>query len=253
MVDIEKAVREVLEDLKCGPNGAERDFVSASHAIEPFEVLKKLEHSLLTLGLTRDELLAECKMVRTVQAGAICVAPYYVPDAVGILSGSSVVVCAAVGFPGSYMSTEAKIADVRACIMRGAGEIDLAINVAAVKSGDFAKAEKDFLGAVDVARGRAVVKAVFEHAAYDEREKEEVLRMIGRSGVAFIKIQNVVSGHGARAEEIRLVQSVLGDRIKIKIDGGVKTLEKATEILRAGAHRIGLTATKAIAEETGKK
>jgi len=250
MIDIDKAVRELLADLE-GSSG--KSLAAACSVITPRDVPGRLEHSLLTAGLTRESLLEECRVARTVFAAAVCVAPYYVADAVKALAGSPVAVCAAVGFPNAFLSTEAKVADVRSCIMHGASEIDLAINVAAVKSGDLPRAERDFLNAADAARGHAVVKAVFEHGSYNAREKEEVLRMIERSGIPYIKIQNMTSGHGARCEEISLVKGIWGNKVKIKIDGGVKTLGHAIELLRAGAHRIGLTATKAVAEESMKE
>jgi len=247
MIDIEKTVQEFMQELKIGATGSHTSIAKAID--EHDDLCRKLEHSLLVLGLTQEGLQKECRMARSELVGAVCVAPYYVADAAEMLVGSSVAVCAAVGFPSAFMSTESKIADVKACVIDGASEIDLAINVAAVKSGDMKKAESDFIRAVDAAAEHVVVKAVFEHAAYDDREKEDVLHMIGRSGVPYIKIQNMVSGHGARVEDILFVKNILGEKLKIKIDGGVKTLEKAVELFSAGADRIGLTATKAIAEE----
>ena len=246
MIDIDRAVREVLMELERPQAGG------YAAGLDPYDVPRKLEHSLLMANLTCEGLLAECRMARSLRIAAVCVAPYYVADAAEMLSGSGVSVCAAVGFPSAFMSAEAKAADVRACVMYGADEIDLAIDIAAVKSGNIAKAEKDFLSAIKAAQGKTVIKAVFEHGSYDAAEREAVLKLIGRSGAAFVKIQNMTSGHGARAEEIRLVRSVLGDRIKIKIDGGVKTLAHATELFKAGADRIGLTATKAIVMEANK-
>lgn len=260
MIDIEKIVKDLLAELdKPGdksPSPVERPAAPALSCMEtlaPWDVAKRLEHSLLVADLTRETLLTQCRMARDLQIAAICVAPNYVSDAVEILAGSGVAVSTAVGFPSALLSTEAKIADIRACVMDGAAEIDLAIDIAAVKSGNMAKAEKDFTRAVEAAGGRAIIKAVFEHGSFDSDEQKQVLEMIGRSGVPFLKIQNLTSGHGARREEIALVQSVLGDKIKIKIDGGVKTLEQAMALFRAGAERIGLTATKAIVDEAEKR
>jgi len=252
MVDIEKAVRDVLKELENQPADSAPVTPTTPVTTTPtktYNVPGSLEHSLLTVDMTTDALLAECRMARNCRIAAVCVAPYYVADAVSILRGSSVSVCAAIGFPNAFMTTEAKNADVRTSIMLGAAEIDLAINVAAVKSGDIAKAEKDFVNAAQPARGKAVVKAVIEHGSYDEHEFESVLQMIGRNNIPYIKIQNMTSGHGARVHEINRVRNILGDKVKIKIDGGVKSLEHALELLRAGADRIGLTATKKVAEE----
>ena len=239
MVDIDKTIRELLEEL-------------ALPGVDPRTVAGRLEHSLLTVGLTVDSLKEECRIARDLRVAAVCVAPYYVTETVSYLAGSEVAVCAAVGFPSAFISSKAKVADVQACVMQGAKEIDVAINIAAVKSGCFSEAEKDFISAAGAAGGKAVVKAVFEHGSYDDAEKRAILEMIGRSGVPFIKIQNMTSGHGARIEDIRLVRSVLGNKIKIKIDGGVKTLAQAKELLESGADRIGLTATRVVAEEEVK-
>jgi len=257
MIDIDKIINEVLAEFSqpsgCGRKcSGQADCAACADGclcLKESDIPRRLEHSLLTADLTKEKLIAECRMAGNIRAGAVCVAPNYVAEASSALAGSSTLVCAAVGFPSAFMSTQAKIADIRACVMRGASEIDLAIDISAVKSGDYAKAEKDFLSAIEVAHSRVAVKAVFEHGSYDAREKEAVLQMIGRGGVKFIKIQNMTSGHGARREEIALVRSVLGDKIKIKIDGGVKTLAQARELFDAGASRIGLTATFAIAKE----
>ena len=221
--------------------------------LDVHDIPRRLEHSLLTVDLTLESLLSECKTARNLQVATVCVAPYYVADAVQMLSGSSVGVCAAVGFPGAFISTEAKISDVHSCVLQGASEIDLAINIALIKSGKFVKAEIDFLSAVESAQGRAVIKAVFEHGSYDLNEKIKVLDIIKRSGVPYLKIQNMTSGHGARCEDILFVRDIIGDGVKIKIDGGVKTLDQTIKLFKAGAYRIGLTATKAIAEEANKK
>ena len=249
MVDIQKAVSELMEELN---KGAGKAIFPQPDIMPPQDVSRRLEHSLLTANMSKEVLLAECRVARKVQAAVVCVAPYYVADAAAFLTGSSVAVCAAVGFPSALMSTEAKAADVHACVISGASEIDVAINIAAIKSGDYARAEIDFLAAVEAAKGRAIIKAVFEHGSYNDFEKVEVLDIIGRSGVPFIKIQNMTSGHGARREEIHFVRSILGDSVKIKIDGGVKTLDQAIELFKAGAYRIGLTATKAVADEDVK-
>jgi len=248
MVDIDKAVRELMDELALPPA-----VCAVNKKIGPADVAGRLEHSLLTAELTIEELRVQCRMARDFRIAAVCVAPYYVAEAASMLTGSNVIICAAVGFPGSLISARAKETDVRACVTLGAREIDLAVNISAVKSGDIARAEKDFFGAAQATGGKAAVKAVFEHGSFDEREKTAVLEMIGRSGVPFIKIQNMTSGHGARAEDIRFVRDVLGGKIMIKIDGGVKTLEQAMELFRAGADRIGLTATKTVAAEAAKE
>jgi len=218
-------------------------------SVDRLQVPGCLEHSLLAHDLTREKLRQECRVARECCVAAVCVAPYYVADAVEELSGGIVRVCAAVGFPNALMSSEALVAEVRSCINKGAVELDIPFNIAAVKSGDWDNVERDILSAFEVARGRACVKAVFEHGVYTDEEKNKLLLIAKRCGADYIKVQNLVSGFGARVEEISFVRHLLGRNVKIKIDGGVRTLEKALELLGAGADRIGLSATKAIVDE----
>ena len=105
---------------------------------------------------------------------------------------------------------------------------------------------------VRCAVGKVQLKAVFEHALYTPEEKRAVLQMLRSSGVNYVKIQNMLSGHGARVEDVRFASEILGRNVGIKIDGGIKTLAQAEELLAAGATRLGLTATAKIAEEALK-
>ena len=96
-----------------------------------------------------------------------------------------------------------------------------------------------------------MVKVVFEHSIFDEDEKRDVLKMLRSCGVTFIKIQNMLSGHGARVEDVQFAAGILGRHVEIKIDGGIKTLQQAQQLLAAGSSRLGLTATAKIAAEAG--
>lgn len=243
-MDIEKIQRELFKELDASEGGP-----GEVREIYASDAPRRLEHSLLIPDLTADKLLADCRMARSCGIAAVCVPPYYVAETAEALSGSLVAVCAAIGFPSAFLSTEAKVADVRASTNEGATELDIAVDIAAVKSGNWRKAEQDLCAAVDAAKGRAKVKVVFEHGAYSESEKERVLQMARSSGAEYVKVQNMLSGVGARVSELRFVRSVLGDNMKIKIDGGVKTLSKALELFGAGADRIGLTATEKVVDE----
>ena len=133
----------------------------------------------------------------------------------------------------------------------GAQEIDVALNNLALKSHQMDVARQELDEMLELTKGRVLVKAVFEHSIFDEDEKEAVLKMLKSSGVTFIKIQNMISGHGARVEDVQYAASILGRHIAIKIDGGIKTLQQAQDLLAAGASRLGLTATAKIAAEAG--
>ncbi|MEA5003729.1 MAG: deoxyribose-phosphate aldolase [Christensenella sp.] len=247
-MDIQKIVQEVMQEMGTQQAGAPQ-----AYCPQGFEVPAHLEHSLLNPDMTEEKLLEECLVARRCCVAAVCVAPYYVSAAAQALRGSGVAVCAAIGFPHGAMSGAAKIAEARECIRNGATELDVAVNILAVKSGHMADARAELEQVMDIARGKAKVKAVFEHSVYTDSEKAAVLHMAKGCGVEFVKIQNVLSGKGAEAEDICYAKNILGSNVDIKIDGGVKTLEQAMTLLDAGAQRIGLTATKAVSQQALQK
>lgn len=220
-------------------------------AVTGADVVSHLEHSLLNPDTTLDTIMRECAVARRLGVAAVCVAPYYVPAAKIALSGSTVAVGTAVGFPHGCMSAAAKLAELRECIANGAQEIDVALNNLAIKSGKLDEAREELEQVLALCKGRALVKVVFEHSIFDEDEKKDVLKMLRSCGVTFIKIQNMLSGHGARVEDVQFAAGVLGRHVEIKIDGGIKTLQQAQQLLAAGASRLGLTATAKIAAEAG--
>ena len=249
-MDIEKLVDEVTREVGPLLTGSGKH---EKPGVKPWEILSRFEHSLLNPDAGLEKVMAECAVARRYPVAAICVAPYYVPMAKEALRGRGVKVCAAIGFPHGCMSALAKLVEAVDCMKNGADELDVAVNILAVKSGRMADARNDLEQITAAARGRAVVKAVFEHSVYSDEEKKSVLEMAGACGVDYVKIQNFLSGKGADAEDIMYVKRILGGDVKIKIDGGVKTVAKALELFAAGADRIGLTATAAISEEAEAK
>lgn len=217
------------------------------------DVVAHLEHSLLNPDTTLEKIQTECAVARKYSVAAVCVAPYYVPAAREALLGSPVAVGTAVGFPHGCMSQAAKCAELRECMANGATEIDVALNALAIKSGRLDVAQRELNELVQLAAGKAKLKAVFEHALYTPEEQCAILTMLRASGVDYVKIQNMLSGHGARVEDVRQAYDILGRNVGIKIDGGIKTLAQAESLLAAGATRLGLTATAKIAEEARKK
>ncbi|MEA5051075.1 MAG: deoxyribose-phosphate aldolase [Oscillospiraceae bacterium] len=245
-MDIEQLQSQVREEVT---NLLMKEYNLSPNVLATSDIPEKLEHSMLGQDITREKILKESALAKQYGVAAICVSPYYVPAAFSVLYGTRTAVCAAIGFPQGAMSHEAKLAEIRACTNAGATELDIALNMLAVKSGEYDVARRELCEEVAVAGIRARVKAVFEHASYTDEEKKIVLAMVAESGAEFIKIQNMTSGHGARVEDVAFVRSQIGDSVKIKIDGGVKTLETARALLSAGADRIGLTATEAVAKE----
>ncbi|MEA4911941.1 MAG: deoxyribose-phosphate aldolase [Oscillospiraceae bacterium] len=245
-MDIEQLQAQVREEVE---NLLMKEYKLTPNTFGTSDIPEKLEHSMLGQDLTREKILKESALARQYGVAAICVSPYYVPAAFSVLYGTRTAVCAAVGFPQGAMSHEAKLAEIRACTNAGATELDIALNMLAIKSGEYDAARRELCEEVAVAGIRARVKAVYEQGSYTPDERRIVLQMIADSGAEFVKIQNLTSGHGARVEDVAFVRGEIGDSVKIKIDGGVKTLETAESLLSAGADRIGLTATEAVAKQ----
>lgn len=243
------AIRQEVERQVLAYFNADASVLDSGNDIRGTEVIGCLEHSLLNPDTTIDTIRKECAVARKYAVAAVCVAPFYVPAAAECLQGSVAKVSTAVGFPHGCMSQAAKMAELKEAISNGATEIDLAMNNLAIKSGYLDVARRELEEAAMLCLGKAKLKAVFEHGIFTDEEKNAVLDMLPKTGIEALKIQNMLSGHGARAEDVRLVRQRLGRNMRIKIDGGIKTLQQAEDLLRAGADRLGLTATAKIAEE----
>jgi deoxyribose-phosphate aldolase len=208
----------------------------------------KLEHSLLDPGISREKIIKECGLAAEYGVGVVVVSPYYVECAADILRRTGVKVCSAAGFPHGASSSTAKSAEVRECIYRGAAEMDVTLNILAIKSGEADAARRELQEVLQIARGKCLIKAIYEQSLYNDEEKKVVLGIIRESSCDFVKISNALSGKKAEEADVKFVRSIVGDKVGIKIDGGVKTLERALEIFASGADRIGVSATIDIAK-----
>lgn len=243
------AIRQEVERQVLAYFNTDASVLDNGNDIKGIEVIGTLEHSLLAPDTTLEKIQTECAVARKYAVAAVCVAPYYVPVAAELLQGSVVKVSTAVGFPHGCISQAAKLADIKEAISNGATEIDLAMNNLAIKSGHLEVARRELEEAARMCLGKAKLKAVFEHSIFTQEEKLTVLDMLPTAGIEALKIQNMLSGHGARVEDVRLVRQRLGRNMRIKIDGGIKTLAQAEQLLSAGADRLGLTATAKVSEE----
>ena len=248
-MDIDRIIQEVTGEVYQQQKIAQDSYIPMDCGFPMLDIIPKMEHSLLNADITRVKILEECARARKYGVGAVCVSPYYTVDAAKALQGCDVAVCSAVGFPQAAMSFKAKVADIKDCLFAGATEIDFAINILAVKSGDYDVVRREISEIVEMTRYKALAKAVFDQGAYNDTEKREVLSIAAECGVDMVKIQNVFVKKAACVEDVAYVRKMIGPKIGIKIDGGVKTKELARDLIAAGATRVGLTATIDIAED----
>ncbi len=249
-MDIDKIIAKVTEEVM-------RNIELQSDVKNQFEtpvqdIHSKFEHSMLDPAITADRIIKACAEARSYRLANICVTPYFVPLAAEQLRDSGVGVCSVCGFPQGASSTASKITEIRECIGNGATEMDMGINIVAIKSGKYDDARKDLDLMISAAAGKIKTKAIYEQCLYTDEEKEKVLTMIKASGADMVKISNALSGKKAEEADVKFVRAIVGRSLGIKIDGGVKTLEKALSLFDAGATRIGLTSALKICDEADK-
>ena len=241
-IDVRQIVERVTKEVYARIGGPQQ-FPAASLSYSNTDIAAALEHSLLNPDMTREKMLIGCAEVKKYRFGNICVTPFFAAEAAEALYGSGIPVCVPVGFPHGAASTAAKEAEIREAIKNGAGELDLSLNIVAVKSGDMDAVKKDLDAMISASGGRAKVKAIYEQGLYTEDEKIKVLNLAKQCGADFIKISNALTGKKAVVEDVQFVRSIVGKGIGIKIDGGVKDAATTCALLAAGANRIGASAS----------
>ncbi len=234
-MDIENIIARVTEQVYAQLQSTPKQNAS--------ELAKTIEHSLLNPDASADVIRKGCEDAKKYGFANVCVSPYYVGMAAELLRGTGVALCTAVGFPHGAASTKAKLTEIREAIMNGATELDVSMMIVAIKSGDFEGARKDLCEMVSVAGGRAKIKAIYEQGILTEDEKAKALKIAAECGVDFIKISNALTGKKACVEDVKYVRSVIGDKISIKIDGGIKDAATVLELMAAGAQRFGCSAS----------
>ncbi len=197
-----------------------------------------IDYALLGAQVSGAEITQACQEAQKYQFAAVCVEPFYVPLAAKLLKGSGVKVCTVVGFPLGANTSTVKAIEARNAIVSGADEIDLMINVGAIKSQEPELVEEEIAMVRSVTTGH-VLKIILEAGLLTREEKIKVCEMAQKVGVNFIKTSTGFGHGGATVEDIKLIRQVVGIEMGVKASGGIDTAEKAYVLLEAGATRIG--------------
>ena len=216
------------------------------------EIAKYIDHTLLSPQATMAEITQLCEEAKEWRFFAVCVNPYYVKQAVRELSTSNVVVDTVVGFPLGANLADVKIAEAQRAIFEGAEEIDMVINIAALKNGDIDYVKDEIEAIVKVAKEH-VVKVIIECDLLNEHEKETAARACIQGGAHFVKTSTgfVKDSPGASIEDVRRLRDILsGSNVGIKAAGGIRDYEKAQALIAAGATRLGTSAGVAIVKQS---
>jgi deoxyribose-phosphate aldolase len=206
-----------------------------------------IDHTLLKPEATEADVRKLCDEARQHEFASVCVNPGWVGLAAELLAGSPVRVCTVIGFPLGATTPTAKAVETRDAIANGATEIDMVINVGALKSGDDELVRRDIEGVVNAARGKAIVKVIIETALLSREEKVKACLLTKMAGADFVKTSTGFASGGATVEDIALMRETVGPDMGVKASGGIKDRATADAMVAAGATRIGASASVAIA------
>lgn len=206
---------------------------------------KLFDHTILKADARKEEVLAICAQAKEYGFMSVCVNGYYTAFVAKQLKGSDVKVCTVIGFPLGQMSTAAKVAETKLAVADGADEIDMVINVGALKDGDFEAVFTD-IKEVKQACGDALLKVIIETCLLDEGQKIKACQLAKDAGADFVKTSTGFSTGGATKEDVSLMRKAVGDTMGVKASGGIRNKETAQEMVKAGANRLGTSATISI-------
>ena len=210
------------------------------------EILKHVDHTLLLQPSTWEEIKQICDDAMEYGTASVCIPPSYVKQAAEYMNGK-MAVCTVIGFPNGYMTTAAKEFETKDALANGASEIDMVINIGALKSGQNELVESDIKAVVD-ASGDKLVKVIIETCLLSYDEKVQACQLAKLAGADFVKTSTGFSTGGATIEDVELLREVVGPNMRVKAAGGTRSYKDAQAFIKAGANRIGTSAGVAIME-----
>ncbi|KKB36421.1 deoxyribose-phosphate aldolase [Bacillus thermotolerans] len=222
--------------------------------INQFEdISKTIDHTLLKANVTKDQIKKLCEEARAYEFASVCVNPFWVSYASEQLEGTTVKVCTVIGFPLGASTTEVKAYETKDAIHNGATEIDMVINIGALKAGDEETVKSDIQAVTAAARGKALVKVIIETSFLTDEEKEKACRLAVEAGAHYVKTSTGFSDGGATLDDVQLMRKTVGADLGVKASGGVRTHEDAVAMIQAGATRIGTSSGVNIVQDAKTK
>ncbi|XOK62829.1 deoxyribose-phosphate aldolase [Paenibacillus elgii] len=204
------------------------------------EIARLIDHTLLKADASREAVIRLAEEAKQYRFASVCVNPAQVKTAYEVLKDTpDVKVCTVIGFPLGATMPEVKAFEVREAIAAGATEVDMVINIGALKDKQDDLVEQDIRAVVEAAKGKALTKVIIETCLLTDEEKERACRLAVKAGADFVKTSTGFSTGGATAEDIALMRKTVGPDIGVKASGGVRSLEDVKAMIEAGATRIG--------------
>ena len=211
------------------------------------ELARYIDHTLLAPDASQADVLRLCKEAAEYHFKAVCINPVWVETAKKALLGTGVLTCTVVGFPLGTHNTDVKVFEARGATMDGADEVDMVINIASARALDKAALVSDISAVAEVVHeGDSLLKVIIETAMLSDDEKVLACQAALEAGADFVKTSTGFNGGGATTQDVALVRKTVGAEMGVKASGGVRTREKALEMIEAGATRIGTSSGIAI-------
>lgn len=243
-MDINAIVKQTTEEV-CPRDLAATAPVNCEN-LTPADVAKYIDHTYLKPEASLEDIRKICDEAKQYHAASVCVNPSYIQFVAEQLEGSGVTPCCVVGFPLGATTPEAKAFEAGNAADHGAREVDMVVNVGAVKSGDWKLVKRDIEAVVREVEGRALVKVIIETCLLTDEEKVKTCAIAKLAGAHFVKTSTGFSTGGAKVEDVRLMRETVGEDVGVKASGGVRTYADAVAMLKAGANRLGASATSKI-------
>jgi deoxyribose-phosphate aldolase len=214
------------------------------------DIAKTIDHSLLRPELTDQQVEDGCRLAAKYDVASVCCRPADVQRALAILAGTDVAVGTTIGFPHGNHRTDIKVAEARRALADGATELDMVLQIGALKSGRDGDVQADIAAVVEVAHAAgAIVKVIFENAYLTDDEKVRACQLTEGAGADFVKTSTGFAPSGATHDDLRLMRANTSPHIQVKAAGGVRTLDALLAVMELGVTRIGATATETIIED----
>jgi len=235
-MEIQKLAAEIAEDI-------------LARTGRPEAIASLIDHTLLKPEATREQVRQLCREALNYSFATVCVNPVWVPLCASELAGSRVKAITVVGFPLGSTMTEVKLHEAEAALRNGAREIDMVMHTGALRSGDFDAVKSDIRSVTEVVHGAgALIKVIIETAVLDDQQKAVACTLAKLAGADFVKTSTGFVPGGASAHDVALMRATVGEEMGVKAAGGIRTLEDVLLMVRAGADRIGTSASVAIME-----
>ncbi len=251
-MDVNELIKKITEEVCAQLNGKTQMSPAAANEFAPASLAKYIDHTLLKPEASEEDVRKVCDEAKKYNFASVCVNPNHIKFVAEQLSGSGVAPCVVIGFPLGATTPEVKAEETQAVLMLGAKEVDMVVNIGAIKSDNWQLVKRDIEAVVAAAKGRGLVKVIIETCLLTDEEKVKVCAIAKMAGADFVKTSTGFSKGGATKEDVALMRQTVGPHMGVKASGGVRDYETAVAMIKAGATRLGTSSGAAIVSGGGK-